>query len=53
MGLIGATKKWIGLSTDIKPDGNVGDRFYETDTKDWYVYDISWISTGREELICN
>ncbi|MDD5053622.1 MAG: hypothetical protein PHO27_12880 [Sulfuricurvum sp.] len=31
------TKSWIGLSTDTKPSGTVGDEFYETDTGQTYI----------------
>jgi hypothetical protein len=39
---VGVTKQWVGLSTDTKPSGDIGDEFYETDTGKTYVYD----STG-------
>jgi len=40
MRLIGATKRWVGLSTDVKPttDVNTGDEVFETDTKRVYIY---------------
>jgi hypothetical protein len=46
-------KRWVGLSTDTKPttDVNTGDTFFESDTRDWYVYNnAAWTSTGKEEV---
>ncbi len=42
---------YTGLSTDTKPTNNVvlGDRFFETDTGLWYIYDTSsWSLLGKE-----
>ena len=43
---------FTGLSTDTKPTGNavLGDRFFETDTRLWYIYDGSSWSVMREEF---
>ena len=43
MFLITKTKKYIGLSTDVKPTTDVppGSKFLETDTNAVYIYDGS------------
>ena len=43
---------FTGLSTDTKPTGNavLGDRFFETDTRLWYIYDGSSWSVMKEEF---
>jgi len=43
---------FTGLSTDTKPTDNavLGDRFFETDTRLWYIYDGSSWSVMREEF---
>jgi hypothetical protein len=35
---------YIGLSTDVKPstDVSIGSKFFESNTKLWYIYDGSW-----------
>jgi len=47
---IGQIKNWIGLSTDTKPSGDIGDEFYETDTGKTYVYNPvgSWTIKAQE-----
>jgi len=51
MQLIGVTKFWIGLSTDTKPtSADAGDLFYESDTKDKYIYGETGWTTLPDSL---
>lgn len=35
-------QRYVGLSSDAKPDGRPGAEFYETDTGRTYVYNGTW-----------
>ncbi len=44
MAVVGPYEKphyYIGLSTDTKPSAMIGDEFFETDTRLWYIYNGS------------
>lgn len=50
---IGVTKSWIGLSTDTKPSGtnvDIGDGFYEYDTRNSYIYRDGGWALYRENI---